>query len=115
MRPTIMLPRFSASNLRRLELGQLWATVPVLALSATVWLGLATGTANIHGGTGYALLLLTVLLPTGTVATAVLLPVLFTQYRRAGREYSSPLAKPVLVLGTSYLIFSALVLWNFWP
>jgi hypothetical protein len=74
-----------------------------------VQVSLATGSANVHGGTGYTLLLLAVLVPVGFLMTIVVLPVLLIQYRRAGMELASPLAKPTFVVGILYLIFCAWV------
>ena len=111
----IMARQLHPTTLRRLERCLLWLTVPSLALSALVALALATGTANVHGGSGYALLLLVPLVPIGLIATVVLLPLLIAQYRKAPDEYSSPLARAALTISVIYVGFCVLVAWQAWP
>jgi len=110
-----MLSPLKSTTLRKLERCLLWFTVPALVLSALVAATLAVGGANIHGGTGYTLLLLVPLVPAGLLVTVILLPVLMLQYRLSRDELAYPLAKPAMAIGILYLAFCVWVAWQLAP
>ncbi len=107
-----MLKPLSPRTLRSLERGLLWFTAPSLVVSAFVAIALASGSANAHGGTGYTLLLLTILVPIGLIATLLVLPVLVFQYRQQPAELESPLARTAIVVAVAFIGLCSLLAWQ---
>ena len=93
----------------------MWLTAPPMLLTLLVQLSLFTGTANVHGGTGYTLLLLAFLVPLGLIAVATLAPLLLLQRRSFPRDQLSKLHTPALLLSFGYVLFCGLLLLQFLP
>ena len=105
------------TDLARLRLSWtvLCFTVPVFILSALLQIALWSGHANVHGGSGYLVIVLSVLAPLGTVVVLIVLPFLFVELFHRGHQKRSPLLVLATLVGTAYILYSVVVAWYLWP
>jgi hypothetical protein len=110
----VRLRQLSVLAQRRMSLVVLWLALPVLGLSALLFLDAKAGGWNVHGFAGLALLLLSVVAPVAAVAAMFALPLLLAQRPAADAPNRIPIVKAAIGTAAIYLVYSLAVAWNLW-